>query len=97
MITRHPDHGILAARIAVSNLHKETKKVFSDVINDLYHIKNKTNTLSAPMISNFHYKVVMENAEKLNSSIVYDRDFNYSYFELKVNSIIQLLKNQEKY
>ena len=36
MTTKHPDYAILAARIAVSNLHKETKKSFSAVIKDLY-------------------------------------------------------------
>ncbi len=34
--TKHPDYAILAARIAVSNLHKETKKNFSAVIKDLH-------------------------------------------------------------
>ena len=37
MTTKHPDYAILAARIAVSNLHKETKKNFSHVIRDLYN------------------------------------------------------------
>jgi hypothetical protein len=36
LTTRHPDYAILAARIAISNLHKETKKNFSGVIHDLY-------------------------------------------------------------
>lgn len=36
LTTKHPDYAILAARIAVSNLHKETKKTFSHVIHDLY-------------------------------------------------------------
>jgi hypothetical protein len=37
LTTKHPDYAILAARIAVSNLHKETKKNFSHVIRDLYN------------------------------------------------------------
>lgn len=34
--TTHPDYAVLAARIAISNLHKETKKNFSAVVQDLY-------------------------------------------------------------
>jgi ribonucleoside-diphosphate reductase subunit M1 len=37
LTTKHPDYAILAARIAVSNLHKETKKNFSHVIKDLHN------------------------------------------------------------
>jgi len=37
LTTKHPDYAILAARIAVSNLHKETKKNFSHVVRDLYN------------------------------------------------------------
>lgn len=40
MTVTHPDYAILAARIAVSNLHKQTKKQFSQVISDLYHYIN---------------------------------------------------------
>lgn len=36
LTTKHPDYAILAARIAISNLHKETKKTFSTVVHDLY-------------------------------------------------------------
>jgi hypothetical protein len=37
LTTKHPDYAVLAARIAISNLHKETKKNFSQVIKDLYN------------------------------------------------------------
>lgn len=40
MTVTHPDYAILAARIAVSNLHKQTKKQFSQVVSDLYHYVN---------------------------------------------------------
>ena len=44
----HPDYALLASRIAVSNLHKETKKTFSDVMHDLYtYIDPKTNLPAA--------------------------------------------------
>lgn len=92
MTTNHADYAILAARIAVSNLHKETRKVFSEVINDLYNMVNKHTNKKSPMISDFHHKVIMENAERLNSAIIYDRDFNYNYFGFKTLERSYLLK-----
>ena len=78
MTTKHPHYATLAARIVVSNLHKETKKVFSDVVKDLYEMKS--HGMPTPMISDFHYKIIMANADRLNSAIIYDRDFGYKYF-----------------
>jgi ribonucleoside-diphosphate reductase subunit M1 len=75
------DYTILAARIVVANLHKETKKVFSEVMADLYNMK--THDRPTPMISKAYHDIIQKNAERLNSAIVYDRDFNYqvnSYF-----------------
>jgi len=90
MTTKHPDYATLAARIVVSNLHKETKKVFSDVIKDLYQMKSHGK--NTPMISDFHYKIIMANADKLNSAIIYDRDFGYKYFGFKTLERSYLLK-----
>ncbi|KAI9588790.1 ribonucleoside-diphosphate reductase large subunit-like [Glossina fuscipes] len=90
MTTDHPDYAILAARIAVSNLHKETKKVFSEVVTDLY--RNEDNGFPSPIISDFHYKVVRENADRLNSAIIYDRDFSYNFFGFKTLERSYLLK-----
>ena len=82
MTTTHPDYAILAARIAVSNLHKQTKKQFSAVVADLYNYVNPKNGKSQPMIADYIYKIVQDHAEELNSAIVYDRDFNYQFFGL---------------
>ncbi|XP_057377404.1 ribonucleoside-diphosphate reductase large subunit-like [Daphnia carinata] len=92
MTTKHPDYAILAARIAVSNLHKETKKVFSEVIDDLYRMKDKKTNKPTPMISDFHHGVIMKHADKLNSAIIYDRDFNFNYFGFKTLERSYLLK-----
>jgi len=59
----------------VANLHKETKKVFSEVMADLYNMK--THGLPTPMISKTYFDIIQKHAERLNSAIVYDRDFNY--------------------
>lgn len=92
MTTLHPDYAILAARIAVSNLHKQTKKVFSQVIYDLYHYVNPRNGKLSPMIADSVYQVIQDNAEELNSAIVYERDFNYNYFGFKTLERSYLLR-----
>lgn len=85
MTTQHPDYAVLAARIAISNLHKETKKVFSEVMADLHSLVDKKSGISCPMISDEHMDIIKRNAERLNSAIVYDRDFSYNYFGFKVS------------
>ncbi|GFY47027.1 ribonucleoside-diphosphate reductase large subunit [Trichonephila inaurata madagascariensis] len=92
MTTKHPDYAILAARIAISNLHKETTKTFSNVIEDLYNMKNERTGKITPMISETAYNVIMKNCDKLNSAIIYDRDFNYNYFGFKTLERSYLLK-----
>ncbi|KAF9941375.1 ribonucleotide-diphosphate reductase subunit rnr1 [Mortierella alpina] len=92
MTTKHPDYAILAARIAISNLHKETKKVFSQVIEDLYRYINPKTGLAASMISDETYAAVMQHADRLNSAIIYDRDFQYNYFGFKTLERSYLLK-----
>ncbi|XP_013405225.1 ribonucleoside-diphosphate reductase large subunit [Lingula anatina] len=92
MTVKHPDYAILAARIAVSNLHKETKKVFSEVTEDLYNWVNPRNKTHSPMVSKKLRDIVQENADRLNSAIVYDRDYNYNYFGFKTMERSYLLK-----
>lgn len=92
MTVTHPDYAILAARIAVSNLHKQTKKQFSSVISDLYHYINPKNNKPSPMISQETYECVLRHQEEFNSAIVYDRDFNYQYFGFKTLERSYLLR-----
>jgi len=88
----HPDYALLASRIAVSNLHKETKKSFSEVMEDLYtYVDPKTNQ-PASLLAEDVYDVIMENREVLDSSIIYDRDFKYDYFGFKTLSRSYLLR-----
>ncbi|KAK5780171.1 ribonucleotide-diphosphate reductase subunit RNR3 PWA37_001445 [Arxiozyma heterogenica] len=92
MTTIHPDYGTLAARLAISNLHKQTTKRFSQVIADLYHWINPATGKHAPMISKKVYDIVMEHKDLLNSTIVYDRDYSYNYFGFKTLERSYLLK-----
>ncbi len=92
MTITHPDYAQLAARIAVSNLHKNTTKSFSETMTDLYKYVNPRTNQEAPMLSDEVYKVIMENAERLDSTIIYNRDFNYDYFGFKTLERSYLLK-----
>lgn len=88
----HPDYALLASRIAISNLHKETKKSFSEVMEDLYnYIDPKTNQPAA-LLADDVFQVMMDNREVLDSSIIYDRDFRYDYFGFKTLTRSYLLK-----
>ncbi|KAJ2913368.1 hypothetical protein MD484_g7041, partial [Candolleomyces efflorescens] len=92
LTTKHPDYAVLAARIAVSNLHKETKKNFSHVMKDLYEYVNPKNGKPAGMISDETYKIIQENAVQLDSAIIYNRDFNYNFFGFKTLERSYLLR-----
>ena len=92
MTTSHPDYATLAARISVSNLHKNTKKSFSETMADLYNYVNPRTGKKAPLLSDEVYKVIKKNAEKLDSTIIYNRDFNYDYFGFKTLERSYLLK-----
>lgn len=88
----HPDYALLASRIAVSNLHKNTKKSFSETVTDLYNYIDPKNGQKAPLISDEVYEIVQKNADVLDSTIIYDRDFRYDYFGFKTLERSYLLR-----
>ncbi|GAA4235112.1 ribonucleoside-diphosphate reductase subunit alpha [Postechiella marina] len=92
MTTAHPDYARLAARISVSNLHKNTKKTFSDVMEDLHKYVNPRTGKEAPLLSDEVYNVIIENKDRLDSTIIYNRDFGYDYFGFKTLERSYLLK-----
>ena len=92
MTTTHPDYAQLAARISVSNLHKNTKKSFSDTMKDLHEYVNPRNGKKAPLLSDEVYKIIKKNADLLDSSLLYNRDFEYDYFGFKTLERSYLLK-----
>ncbi|KAF4747865.1 ribonucleotide-diphosphate reductase subunit rnr1, partial [Perkinsus olseni] len=87
----HPDFSTLAARIAVSNLHKNTEESFSKTVSELYQITDSRGR-HAPLVSEEVYNIVTANAEKLDKAIDYERDFDYDYFGFKTLERSYLLK-----
>ncbi|MEJ6757238.1 MAG: ribonucleoside-diphosphate reductase subunit alpha [Crocinitomicaceae bacterium] len=88
----HPDYALLASRIAVSNLHKETKKVFSEVMTDMHDYIDPKTGENASLVADDVYEIMMENKDRLDSSIIYDRDFRYDYFGFKTLTRSYLMK-----
>ena len=92
MTTTHPDYAQLAARISVSNLHKNTKKSFVETMTDLYTYVNPRTAKKAPLLADNVYKIIKDNEELLDSTIIYNRDFGYDYFGFKTLERSYLLK-----
>ena len=92
MTVSHPDYAQLAARISVSNLHKNTKKTFSEVMTDLYTFVNPRNNKKSPLIADDVYEIIQNNKDEIDSRIIYSRDFNYDYFGFKTLERSYLLK-----
>jgi len=92
MTTRHPDFALLAARIAVSNLHKNTKKSFSETMKDLYEYIDPHTGKKAPLLADDVFDIIWNNRDLLDSTIIYDRDFGYDYFGFKTLEKSYLLK-----
>jgi ribonucleoside-diphosphate reductase alpha chain len=92
MTVSHPDYAQLAARIAISNLHKNTNKSFSETMSEMYHYVNPRTNQAAPLISDEVHQVIQENAAFLDSHIIYTRDFNYDYFGFKTLERSYLLR-----
>lgn len=92
LIPRHPDYSILASRIAVSRLHKTTKKKFSETIQDLYDYINPETKEPAGLINDLTYEVIMKNKQKLDGAIIHERDFDFEYFGFRTLEKSYLLK-----
>lgn len=91
MITQHIDYGTLAARIVVSNLHKNTDNKFSNVMRSLYKYKNANGT-SSPLISKSVWDFIRNNMSVIDAMIVNDRDYLFDYFGFKTLEKSYLIK-----
>ena len=92
LTTKHPDYSILAARLAITALHKETKKSFSETVQDLYNYINPKTGKHSPIVSETFSKLVKKHADELDSAIVHSRDHNFDYFGFKTLEKSYLLK-----
>jgi ribonucleoside-diphosphate reductase alpha subunit len=92
LTTKHPDYALLASRIAVSNLHKNTEKSFSATMRKLYNYTDSANGRRMPLLADDVMEIIEANAELLDSSIIYDRDFGFDYFGFKTLEKSYLLR-----
>jgi len=83
LTVRHPDYAILAARIAISNLHKTTSQSFSNTMKRLYTYVNPKTGENAQLLDTEVYGIIKQHAAKLDEAIDYKRDFSYDYFGYK--------------
>ncbi|MBI4944855.1 MAG: ribonucleoside-diphosphate reductase subunit alpha [Bacteroidetes bacterium] len=92
LTTSHPEYALLASRIAVSNLHKNTEKSFSKTMGLLYNYVDPKTAKRAPLLADDVHEIIQQNAEVFDSTIIYDRDFGYDYFGFKTLERSYLLK-----
>lgn len=92
MTVKHPDYALLASRIAVSNLHKNTEKSFSKTMERLFNYVDPKSGEKAPLLAEDVYEVIQKNAELLDSTIIYDRDYHFDYFGFKTLEKSYLLR-----
>lgn len=92
LTTKHPDYSTLAARLAITALHKETKKSFSETVSDLYKYVDPKTRKHSPIVSKTFYDIVKKHADELDSAIVHSRDHNFDYFGFKTLEKSYLLK-----
>ena len=92
LATKHPDYSVLAARLAITSLHKETKKSFSKTVLDLYKYIDPKTGKHSPILSEKFNKLVQTHADEIDSAIVHSRDHNFDYFGYKTLEKSYLLK-----
>jgi ribonucleoside-diphosphate reductase alpha chain len=83
MATVHPDYAILAARIAVSNLHKNTNASFSETMKDLHEYVDPKTGQRAQLIADDIMNIIWNNRSVLDNTIVHERDYDFDYFGFK--------------
>ncbi|HEY8972510.1 MAG TPA: ribonucleoside-diphosphate reductase subunit alpha [Puia sp.] len=96
LTVKHPDYALLASRIAVSNLHKNTIKSFSATMQLLFECKDSKTGKHVPLLADDIWEIIQQNAELLDSTIIYDRDYGFDYFGFKTLEKSYLLKVDSK-
>lgn len=96
MAAVHPEYAVLAARIAVSNLHKNSNKSFSSTMRALRNYKDPITGEKAGLIGKETWEIIKKNKDLLDSTIIYDRDFDFDYFGFKTLERSYLLRMDGK-
>ena len=96
LMTTNLDYGTLAARIAVSNHHRNTSDKFTEVVHEL---ANQTMDKTGEPLSNVSQELVeicKAHGDKINAKIDYDRDYLFDYFGFKTLEKLQYLLRNTK-
>ena len=80
--TTHPDYGVLASRVMISNHHKNTENNFFKITKQLYTFKD-VNDVNHPLISKKYFAVVRNNKSLIQGWFDYSRDYLLDYFGFK--------------
>ena len=92
-ITEHPDYGVLASRIAVSNHHKNTPATFQEVVTLLAAVKNKRGEVQ-PAVSDKLVALMAMNSSAIEAKLDYTRDYLFDYFGFKTLEKSYLLRDE---
>lgn len=93
--TLHPDYGVLASHIVISNHQKATEENFYNIVNKLYQFKDKKG-LDKPIVSKSFYEFTKKYKKELNAMLNYSRDYLIDYFGFKTLERAYLLKIEDK-
>ncbi|KAG8466880.1 hypothetical protein KFE25_008259 [Diacronema lutheri] len=92
MTTQHPDYGKLAARLAISNLHKQTEPSFAKTVATLHSYVDPHTGEQAPLVSDETLALATEHAATLDDAIKHERDFEYDFFGFRTLERSYLLR-----
>uniref|UniRef100_A0A7S1PJ63 Ribonucleoside-diphosphate reductase n=1 Tax=Percolomonas cosmopolitus TaxID=63605 RepID=A0A7S1PJ63_9EUKA len=92
MCLEHPDYSRLAGRLKVTELHKNTSDVFSEVAHQLHSYVHPITGKAAPLLSQETFEAIMQHKHTLNAAIDYSRDLNFDFFGFKTLERSYLLK-----
>eukprot|EP01113_Clastostelium_recurvatum_P024916 TRINITY_DN2984_c0_g1_i3.p1 TRINITY_DN2984_c0_g1~~TRINITY_DN2984_c0_g1_i3.p1 ORF type:complete len:852 (-),score=282.84 TRINITY_DN2984_c0_g1_i3:66-2621(-) len=92
MSTKHPDYGVLAARIAISNLHKETSSSFIETAKKMFHYTNPKTGAPSPLLAEDVFEIIIKYGAQLEAAIKYERDYDYDFFGFKTLERSYLLR-----
>ena len=94
--TNHPDYGILASRVAISNHQRNTDSSFSNVMNSLANQINPKTGEHISHINDIIVSIVKEFEKEIDAKIDYDRDYLFDYFGFKTLEKSYLLRDSNR-